>query len=94
VVAGWLGHSPTIAAQRYLQTRDAHFDLATGAGQSGALKAQNAAQHPHAPVRAGVRDQSETPCYSEYSNSRANECDQGQSESMGGTGLEPVTLSV
>jgi integrase len=30
VVAGWLGHSPMIAAQHYLQTRDAHFDLAAG----------------------------------------------------------------
>jgi integrase len=30
VVAGWLGHSPLIAAQHYLQTRDAHFELATG----------------------------------------------------------------
>lgn len=28
VVAGWLGHSPLIAARHYLQTRDAHFDLA------------------------------------------------------------------
>ena len=30
VVAGWLGHSPLIAARHYLQTRDAHFDMATG----------------------------------------------------------------
>ena len=30
VVAGWLGHSPLIAAQHYLKTRDAHFDLVTG----------------------------------------------------------------
>jgi integrase len=30
VAAGWLGHSPLVAAQHYLQTRDAHFDLATG----------------------------------------------------------------
>ena len=32
VVAGWLGHSPLIAARHYLQTRDAHFDMATGGG--------------------------------------------------------------
>jgi integrase len=33
VVAGWLGHSPLIAARHYLQTRDAHFEMATrGAG--------------------------------------------------------------
>lgn len=29
-VAAWLGHSPVIAAKHYLQTRDAHFDLAAG----------------------------------------------------------------
>lgn len=33
VVAGWLGHSPLISAKHYLQTRDRHFDLATGAVQ-------------------------------------------------------------
>jgi integrase len=36
VVAGWLGHSPMIAAQHYLQTRDAHFDLAAGIGEAAA----------------------------------------------------------
>jgi len=35
VVASWLGHSPLIAAQHYLQTRDAHFDLAAGVGAVG-----------------------------------------------------------
>jgi integrase len=69
VVAGWLGHSPLIAARHYLQTRDAHFDMATGGtggaapvasetddqksgANCGALGAQNAAQHPSAPVCA------------------------------------------
>ena len=33
VVAGWLGHSPLIAAKHYLQTRDAHFDAAAGIGK-------------------------------------------------------------
>ncbi len=62
VVAGWLGHSPMIAAQHYLQTRDAHFDLATGAGQgdskggaeSDAAEAQIRAQRPPASVGAGI----------------------------------------
>ncbi|MCE9591273.1 MAG: site-specific integrase [Planctomycetes bacterium] len=43
VVAGWLGHSPLIAATHYLQTRDAHFDAATGADSA----AQNPAQSLH-----------------------------------------------
>ena len=42
VVAGWLGHSPMIAAQHYLQTRDAHFDLAAGVGGVGAAAANPA----------------------------------------------------
>lgn len=44
VVAGWLGHSPLIAAQHYLQTRDAHFDLAAGIGVGGEASA-NPATH-------------------------------------------------
>ncbi len=35
IVAKWLGHSPMIAATHYLQTRDAHFDLAAGIGKGG-----------------------------------------------------------
>ncbi len=42
VVAGWLGHSPMIAAQHYLQTRDAHFDLAAGVGEAAANPATQA----------------------------------------------------
>jgi len=38
VVASWLGHSPMIAAQHYLQTRDAHFDLAAGIGRAEVAK--------------------------------------------------------
>lgn len=43
VVAGWLGHSPLIAARHYLQTRDAHFDLATGAAKAATNPATNPA---------------------------------------------------
>lgn len=45
VVASWLGHSPMIAAQHYLQTRDAHFDLAAGI--------QKAASNPASHIRPG-----------------------------------------
>ena len=37
VAAGWLGHSPLIAARHYLQTRDAHFDIVTGLNEAAAL---------------------------------------------------------
>ena len=52
VVAGWLGHSPLIAAQHYLQTRDAHFDLAAGVGRVMAAAANPATQvRPSDPTR-------------------------------------------
>ena len=80
VVAGWLGHSPLIAAQHYLQTRDAHFDMATGAGEgakqsgakSGALEAQNEAQHPTAPNCTGSPEGEEKPYFPDVSPIAAN----------------------
>ncbi len=88
VVAGWLGHSPLIAARHYLQTRDAHFDMATGGAggstaietseqksgaESGALEAQNAAQHPTAHVCAERRESQESPCFVGVSPADATE---------------------
>ena len=32
VVAKWLGHSPLVAEKHYLQTRDAHFEVAIRGG--------------------------------------------------------------
>jgi hypothetical protein len=50
VCAAWLGHSVQIAAQHYLSTRDAHFDLAAGlpseSGQSFASRSSEHAQQP------------------------------------------------
>jgi len=69
VAAGWLGHSPMIAASHYLQTRDAHFDLAIRGPnraakcgtESGTLAAQNAAQQTTAVSRHTSHGSSETP---------------------------------
>jgi integrase len=87
VVAGWLGHSPLIAAQHYLQTRDAHFDLATGlaesGAQSGALEAQNAAQHPTARVRTSSPDSSKSPSFVGVLRPDASECEAATKESNG-----------
>lgn len=90
VVAGWLGHSPMIAAQHYLQVRDAHFDLAAGGAESGALEAQNSAQHPSAPDRASSHDESEIPCVAGFTHTGANERDAAQSEQRGPVGFEPT----
>lgn len=78
-VAAWLGHSPLIAAQHYLQIRDAHFDMATGVepggAQSGAPAARKAAQHPTAAVRAGSRESSDAPCFVGTSGAGATPCE-------------------
>lgn len=42
VVASWLGHSPMIAPQHYMQTHNAHFDLAAGVGEAAANPATRA----------------------------------------------------
>ena len=49
---GQAGHSPTIAAQHDLQTRDAHFNLAAGVEEAAAHPAthpRTAAPKPHQP---------------------------------------------
>jgi len=38
VVAKWLGHSPMIAATRYLQTREHHFEDVVSGGRQGELR--------------------------------------------------------
>ena len=87
-VASWLGHSPLIAAQHYLQVRDAHFDLAAGVrpapmasktsdpksgAKSGAPVAQKAAQHATAPACAGPGESSQIPGFLGVSRASASE---------------------
>lgn len=90
VVAGWLGHSPMIAAQHYLQTRDAHFDLAAGVGEAAAIPATQART-------SNITDcQDKTENHGNYSvfAGRGIGYDAVENERMGVTGLEPVTSSV
>jgi integrase len=55
VVAKWLGHSPRIAQEHYLQVRDAHFAAAIGGPERGTkcgtIVAPNAAPHATEPTR-------------------------------------------
>ena len=90
VVAGWLGHSPLIAARHYLHTRDAHFDMATGVGQ--------AARNPATQVRPSdttdkhAKAQSlEIPAVMVGCGSG---CDPVKSGKVGATGFEPVTSAM
>ncbi|MFN7374500.1 MAG: tyrosine-type recombinase/integrase [bacterium] len=90
VVAGWLGHSPLIAAQDYLQTRDAHFDLAAGvaaAGQAAANPATNTRQS--APKASKPKTQN--PHYSQQLVGVGAACDAVEPEIMPPKGLEPLT---
>jgi hypothetical protein len=50
VVCYWIGNSERIADKHYLQVTGDYFKRATeGGAKSGALSAQNAAQHASAP---------------------------------------------
>jgi len=104
VVAGWLGHTPLVAARHYLTTRDTHFDMATGnplsnggngdkksGAKSGALVAQNAAQHPSALDRADSRDDKNTPVFAGFARTSAGKRDAAQNEQVGWVGFEPTS---
>ena len=93
VVAGWLGHSPLIAATHYLQVRDQHFDSAAGVGEggakSGALPAQKAAQQGSAPNRGKPRESSEALVGAGVTRSDADRRKTPRGEAMGEEGFEP-----
>lgn len=102
VVAGWLGHSPMIAAQHYLQVRDAHFDLAAGVevgdhkgdAQSGAHGARNASQHPSAYVRVGSPDDADEACFVGVARADAPECEAATNVSNDPDGIRTHVASV
>ncbi len=88
VCAKWLGHSPTIAAQHYLQVRDAHFqdaiEGAAGGGQksgaeSGAVSGRNGSHG----AESGAQ---KIPFSTETRGKRDLK--------VGSTGFEPVTSTV
>ncbi len=94
VVAGWLGHSPLIAAQHYLQTRDAHFDLAAGIGEAAANPATNPATHARSSASTPEQARREKPGKQAVFATGGIACDPVEKGGMGGKGLEPLTLSV
>ncbi|MCC6951881.1 MAG: site-specific integrase [Phycisphaerales bacterium] len=107
VVAGWLGHSPLIAARHYLQTRNAHFDLAAGVG-AGRAAAANPATHTRPNHTTGDQAanlhesaDNQNPLESSELVGVGAACDSvGAQETpagagaMGATGLEPVTSAM
>ncbi len=85
VVAGWLGHSPMIAAQHYLQTRDAHFDAATGKGAA----ATNPATHARLSDPTESEPETQNPRKSRDLVGVGVVCDAVESRQMGAEGFEP-----
>lgn len=91
VVAGWLGHSPLIASTHYLQTRDAHFDLAAGVA-SGGEAAANPATHTRPDAHNVEPGNAKNPDKAGVLVECGIASDAVESGTMGLTGLEPVTL--
>lgn len=87
VVAGWLGHSPMIAAQHYLQTRDAHFDLAAGIGEAAA----NPATHTRPSDPTDEHDESTNPEIPAEMVGCGVGCDPVEYGKVPPEGLEPST---
>jgi integrase len=101
VVAGWLGHSPLIAARHYLQTRDTHFDMAAGVeepsnggAKNGARRTHNAAQQRAARDRADSHGRMEVPAPADIAQTKTAPCETEPFTRMGATGLEPVTFAM
>ena len=84
-VASWLGHSPLIAAQHYLQVRDAHFECAAGLGEAAANPAT------HARTRGAKRAQATSPAPRDSRElvEVGTVCDAVETARMGGEGFEP-----
>jgi len=84
-VAKWLGHSPMIAAQHYLQIRDAHFDLAAGLGQAATKAATHA--RPSDPMRSEPETTTTHPT-ADLAGVGAP-CEAVESRQVGAEGFEP-----
>ena len=94
VAAGWMGHSPTIAAKHYTMTLDAHFERAVAGGKAAQKAAQNAAQQAHATpcgdVRSSKRIDQKTPVNTGANASERVVAHGRKKRKMGLVGLEPT----
>jgi integrase len=96
VVCAWIGNSEVVARDHYLQITDEHFATAAGVSEdqggaeSGAASARSASQAV-APRSSENSTSSEIADSNDVVREDANRCEE---ESMGDTGLEPVTSRV
>jgi len=94
VAAAWCGHTEAIAEGHYWQVRDEDFDRATaepsrGGAESGALVAQNAAQHRSAPGRAESKERAEVSIGAGVTRARADSREPPHKALMTPGGFEP-----
>jgi integrase len=103
VAAKWLGHSPMVAAQHYLQTRDHHFEAAVrweldeapaGGAESGAREAQIAAQQPSVTGSNSSQLAPKNGTIPGQNIVSPGDRVELRKSSMGSTGFEPVTSTV
>jgi integrase len=92
-VAGWLGHSPIVAAQHYLQRRDHHFRDVVANGLGGdapddARGAQNRAQQVPARNRKVSKRSPQDDVASSLMRDDATSCDELNIYPLGDIGLE------
>jgi integrase len=92
VVCAWIGNSEVVARDHYLQITDEHFAKAAGGAeeQGGAASARGTSQGA-APSSDDKSSSSAIATSNDEVRSDAKPCEE---ESMGDTGLEPVTLRV
>jgi integrase len=91
-VARWLGHSPMIAAQHYLQPRDEYFEMATGRKRSPEAAAKPATiPATHTLTSDATRNYAERVSPGECASLVVGgfACDRVESVGMGGEGFEP-----
>ena len=108
VVAKWMGHSALIAQKHYLQTRDAHFELAAGDAfvRHAQTRAHQTAQQLSAEAENDEKREEIEPPDDAVQNSKncpeitlaSANCssfpEENEQNLMGATGLEPVTSAM
>ena len=96
VVCAWIGNSEVVARDHYLQITDEHFATAagvseqTGGAESGAASARLTSQD----VAPSSDDKSSSPEIAMSNDVVRDDAKTCENESMGDTGLEPVTSGV
>lgn len=88
VACKWIGNSPRVAADHYLQVTEEHFE---SAAESGAVALQKGVQHVAAGFRTESQEATEGPKGLDVMRSGAAMCETVQDRQVTPTGFEPVS---